>query len=84
MNTTSRLITGIIAIVLGFCLFVAGFFTMFISWIYGIPILIIGIFILFNKKEDSIEKRRDGTTRVYPDKSPLEISTKGKRRKDIK
>jgi len=24
--------------------------------IYGIPILIIGIFILFNKKEDNIEK----------------------------
>lgn len=27
----------------------------FIAWIYGIPLLVIGIFILFNRKEDKIE-----------------------------
>lgn len=56
MNTKSRIITGIIGIVLGLVLIVSGFFIVFITWIYGIPILIISIFILFNKKEDDIEK----------------------------
>ena len=57
MNTTSRTITGTLAIILGLVLTILGFFT-FVTLIYGIPILIIGIFILFNKKEDDIEKIR--------------------------
>lgn len=30
-----------------------------ITLFYGIPILIIGIFVLFNKNEDKIEQRKD-------------------------
>ncbi len=55
MNTLSRTITGILAIILGLVLIIIGFFT-FIALIYGIPIFIIGIFIFFNKKEDKIEE----------------------------
>ena len=34
-----------------------GFFTLFISWIYGIPIFIVGVLLLTNfGKEDKIEK----------------------------
>jgi len=54
MNTLSRTITGTLAIILGLVLIIIGFFT-FITLFYGIPIFIIGIFILFNKKEDEIE-----------------------------
>lgn len=56
MNTISRTITGIVAIAFG----------LFLSWlgvakdpwvlIYGVPIVIIGLFIFFNKKEDEIEE----------------------------
>lgn len=56
MNTMSRTITGIIAIILGLILIIISFFTTFFILIYGIPIFIIGIFILFNKKEDEIEE----------------------------
>ena len=28
----------------------------FVAWIYGIPIFIIGLFVLFNKGEDKIEE----------------------------
>ncbi len=59
MNLLSRTITGSILVLLGISLIVAGFFTMFITWIYGIPSLIIGIFILLNTKEDKIEERKD-------------------------
>ncbi|MEA3229890.1 MAG: hypothetical protein U9P44_03165 [archaeon] len=55
MNTLSRTITGIAAIILGLYLILLGFSEPWIL-IYGVPILIIGIFILFNKKEDEIEK----------------------------
>jgi len=59
MNTQSRIITGIIGISLGLILIVVGFFESFVL-IYGIPIFIIGIFILLNKGEDDIEKIRSG------------------------
>ena len=55
MNTLSRTITGIVAIVLGLALILFGFIS-YVSVVYGVPIFIIGIFILFNKKEDYIEK----------------------------
>jgi hypothetical protein len=54
MNTTSRIITGTIIIILGLTLTLLGLF-FYVTLIYGIPLLIIGIFILFNKKEDYIE-----------------------------
>jgi len=59
MNRISRTITGISMIVLGLVLIVVGFFTMFVTWFYGIPILILGIFIYLNKNEDAIEERKD-------------------------
>ena len=59
MNTLSRTLTGTFAIILGVVLIVVGFFEPFV-WIYGIPILIIGIFIFFNKGEDNIEMIKGG------------------------
>ncbi len=64
MNTLSRTITGTIAIILGLFLIILSIFKEYFILIYGIPILIIGIFILLNKKEDDIEtiktKRKGG------------------------
>ena len=57
MNTISRNITGTLTVILGLYLIIISFSEPWIL-IYGIPILIIGIFILFNKKEDDIEKIR--------------------------
>ncbi len=62
MNTSS-LITGIVMVVLGFILIIVPIFysevPAFVFLMYGIPLFIIGIFILFNRKEDSIEERKD-------------------------
>ena len=58
MNT-SRLITGLILILIGFFLIVLSFFEGFFILIYGIPILLIGFWIWFNKNEDVIEERSD-------------------------
>ena len=55
MNTLSRTITGTITIILGLVLIAISIFKSLWVLIYGIPILIIGIFILLNKKEDYIE-----------------------------
>ena len=57
MNTSS-FITGIILVIIGLVLIITSFFIkpFFILLIYGIPALIIGLFILFNEKEDSIEQ----------------------------
>ena len=55
----SRLITGIAMVVGGLFLIILSFFIKEVPWvalIYGIPILIIGVFILLNKKEDKIEQ----------------------------
>ena len=60
MNTLSRTITGILAIILGLVLIAISFSYEYWVLIYGIPILIIGFFILFNKKEDDIEKIKGG------------------------
>lgn len=59
MNTISRTITGIVAIILGLFLTIMGIF-IYVTLFYGIPILIVGFFILFNKKEDVIEKIKTG------------------------
>ncbi|MFC1697252.1 hypothetical protein ACFL1H_02895 [Nanoarchaeota archaeon] len=56
MNTISRTITGIVTIIFGAILIIISFFSDYWILIYGIPILIIGFFILFNKKEDDIEQ----------------------------
>lgn len=64
MNYVSRTLTGSAMIILGiillgFPLFI-GISGMF-SWIYGIPVLILGIFILLNKKEDHVEPIKSRT-----------------------
>ena len=61
----SRLITGIIFLIVGIFLI---FFAIRIElWIliYGIPLFLIGLFILFNKNEDKIEKRKDLKEKRY-------------------
>lgn len=54
-----KLITGLVLIGLGSVLIFLPFFLghnlTFIMWVYGLPLFIIGIFVLFNK-EDEIEK----------------------------
>jgi uncharacterized membrane protein HdeD (DUF308 family) len=55
----SRLITGIVMIAGGLFLIGLSFFideSFWVALMYGIPLLIIGIFILLNKKEDKIEQ----------------------------
>ncbi len=56
MNKVSRTISGI-AIILwgGFLIYVGILWSIWIL-IYGLPIFIIGFFILFNKNEDKIEE----------------------------
>jgi len=66
MSSLSRIITGITMIVLGLALVLVWAFNSFKEGavvsifdglvLYGIPILIIGSIILFNKKEDEIEQ----------------------------
>ena len=63
MNIISRTLTGGIAIILGLVLVMLPIFAGlpgFVAWFYGLPILIIGIFIFFNKKEDRIERIKHG------------------------
>ncbi len=59
MNTISRTITGMLLIILGIILIYVSVNESLWVLIYGIPITLIGFFILFNKKEDKIESRRD-------------------------
>ena len=71
MNIFSRTLTGAIMIFAGLVLIVLPFFlsekSVFFTWIYGIPILVIGIFIFLNKAEDKIEQIKS--------KKKLKIST---------
>ena len=55
----SRLITGIFLIATGLVLIAVSFFESFFILIYGVPILFVGIWILFNRSEDKIEIRLD-------------------------
>lgn len=55
-SAPSRAITGIILIALGFFMTLEGLLRDFGFLIYGIPPLLIGIFIIFNKSEDSVEE----------------------------
>ena len=62
MNIVSRTIAGAVMIFSGTILIVLPFFlsenASFFMWIYGMPLFIIGCFILFNKREDQIEQIR--------------------------
>ena len=59
----SSIVMGIILIAGGLVLIILGLFGNFddswVSLIYGIPALILGIFLLVWKKEDDIEQRKD-------------------------
>ena len=55
MNTLSRTITGIAAIILGLII-ILGSYPKYVMTLYGIFFIVVGIFIFFNKKEDDIEK----------------------------
>jgi len=68
MNTLSRTLTGGIMIILGLFLIALPLFVSFkeggfVAWIYGIPVFIIGFFVLLNKKEDKIEQIREKKTK---------------------
>ncbi len=54
--TESRYVWGWGIIILGIIIILVSFFTSFFILIYGIPILIIGLIILFNKDENKIEQ----------------------------
>ena len=62
----SRLITGWVLVLIGIVLIFVPFFVenrvSFISWIYGIPVLIMGLFIFFNKNENEIEGIKNSYT----------------------
>jgi len=54
----NQMIVGVILIVIGLFLIGLSFFVKEASWVtlmYGIPMLIVGIVIFLNKKEDVIE-----------------------------
>jgi len=59
MNTLSRTISGTLLVVIGLVLIVFAPSAHFVTLIYGIPLFILGFFILYNKKEDDIEERKD-------------------------
>jgi membrane-bound ClpP family serine protease len=54
-----QLITGIFLILCGIAFFVASFFESFVLLIYSVLLIILGLIILLNKKEDMIEGRKD-------------------------
>jgi len=59
MNTLSRTISGTLFVVIGLVLMMFASKAHFVTLIYGVPILILGFFILYNKREDEIEERKD-------------------------
>jgi len=52
----SQLIIGGLFTIGGLILTVVAFFTGFFILIYGLPLLVLGLFILFNRKEDKVEQ----------------------------
>ena len=70
MNNTSRTITGTILFLMGLIITIISSFTSFIFLIYGIPVMIVGVFIFFNKKEDQIEQIKSySNKRIKKEKS---------------
>jgi membrane-bound ClpP family serine protease len=60
MDFLSKNLTGGTIIFIGLILIIFSLFNNLLILIYGIPLLIIGLFILFNKNEDKIEKIKGG------------------------
>jgi len=62
MIKKDRLIWGSVLGVIGMLIIIFyGFLLMpfYVSLIIGVPLLVVGIIIIFNKSEDTIEKRKD-------------------------
>lgn len=59
MNKLSRTITGIVMVVFGIFLLTMTTYGQFTPLILGIPIILVGLYILFNRHEDEIEQRKD-------------------------
>ncbi|MGY4884617.1 MAG: hypothetical protein ACP5NZ_03500 [Nanobdellota archaeon] len=62
---TGRSITGLILLIIGFVLIILSVTLSWFMLIYGVPLFLIGLFILLNKKEDTIERRKDLKERKY-------------------
>jgi small neutral amino acid transporter SnatA (MarC family) len=61
----SRLIAGLFFLIAGIILIILAITMSWLMLIYGIPLFLIGLFILLNKNEDKIEKRKDLKERPY-------------------
>ena len=59
MKEKSKILAGSFFIILGLVLIVIAPKTHFITLIYGIPLFILGFFVLTNNQEDEIELRKD-------------------------
>lgn len=59
MNLISRILSGTILVIGGLLLVVFASKESFVFTIYGIIIVVVGGFILFNKNEDKVEPRKD-------------------------
>ena len=56
----SRVIWGSVIGIFGLALIISSPFFMFVPLIYGIPLFLIGLFIIFNRSEDKIEQIKKG------------------------
>lgn len=63
--SASRLIIGTIILIIGIFLIVLAAIVAWWILFYGIPLSLIGLWILFNKNEDKIEKRKDLKEKEY-------------------
>jgi uncharacterized membrane protein HdeD (DUF308 family) len=67
MNSISRSLSGGVCLLLGLILGYNSFISENNFWtllIYGIILMVLGIFILFNKKEDEIEQIKTNNLKV--------------------
>ena len=56
---SKRFIAGLVVMIFGFLLSLCSFFggkDFFVFLIYGVPIFVIGLVIMFNKNEDKVEE----------------------------
>jgi hypothetical protein len=56
MNMVSRIATGTIGMILGVVLVAVGIIETPWVLVYAVPVILLALFILFNKKEDEIEE----------------------------
>jgi len=61
----SRLIIGLIFLIAGIFFIILTFFSVWWMFLYSIPLIGLGLWILLNKNEDDIEKRKDLKEKKY-------------------